>query len=277
MKLLKMSLIALLVLVTVMFSVTELGARLSGKQDRPRIQCDSDTLKLSVRDGEQALLAGVTATDRQDGDLTDRIQILSVSKLITGDTAKVTYLVFDSDDNMHSLTRQIHYTDYRRPEFSIKKPLVYSKNEAIALLDRIAVTDVLDGDITASVRVSTLSATQDAEVYTVSLQVTNSMGDTAKIELPIVVAESDPERPMVYLREYLTHVEQGGTFSTDGNVRSVYVNRIFTSTEGVYVEGEVDTSVPGVYWVRYYFTQNGKTGMTVQTVVVEPAEVDDHE
>ena len=269
MKLLKMSLIALLVLVTVMFSVTELGARLSGKQDRPRIQCDSDTLKLSVRDGEQALLAGVTATDRQDGDLTDRIQILSVSKLITGDTAKVTYLVFDSDDNMHSLTRQIHYTDYRRPEFSIKQPLVYSKNEAIALLDRIAVTDVLDGDITASVRVSTLSATQDAEVYTVSLQVTNSMGDTARITLPVILLESTSYRPQIHLTKQLVYLKQYEAFSPASYISGITYPGGRGEATDVQITSNVDTQTPGTYMVYYRYPHIGAMGLSILTVVVE--------
>ena len=269
MKLLKMSLIALLVLVTVFFIATELEARLSGKLDKPLIQCDSQILELSVRDGEQALLAGVTATDKQDGDLTHRVQVLSVSQLITGDTAKVTYLVFDSDDNMYSLTRKIRYTDYRRPEFAIKQPLVYSKNEAIALLDRIKVTDVLDGDITGSVRVSTLSATQDPEVYTVSLQVTNSMGDTARVTMPVILQEGTSYRPQIHLSEQLVYVERGAAFSASSFITGVTYPGGRGEAVDVQITGNVDTQNPGTYLVYYRYPHNGAMGLSILTVVVE--------
>ena len=273
----KLLLIAAVCVVGVVFAGTRIVQAFSGKEDRPQITCDSETVDVSVLQDESVLLSGVTAWDAQDGDLTGRIMVGGISKLITDNTARITYLVFDSDGNMASVQRTVRYWDYHKPRIDVIRPLVFARSDAMEIISHLQAKDVLDGDISEQIRISTLRTTEETNLYSAVVQVTNSMGDTAKIELPIVVAESDPERPMVYLREYLTHVEQGGTFSTDGNVRSVYVNRIFTSTEGVYVEGEVDTSVPGVYWVRYYFTQNGKTGMTVQTVVVEPAEVDDHE
>lgn len=269
MKLLKMILIALLALVAVLYGATELNLRLSGKQEGPRIQCDSQVLEISVRDGEDALLAGVTAADKQDGDLTDRIQILSVSKLITGDTAKVTYLVFDSDDNMHSLTRQIHYTDYKKPVFTIDQPLVYAKNEAIALLDRLTVMDVLDGDITDSVRVSTLSATSDTEVYTVSLQVTNSMGDTARITLPVILQESTSHRPEIHLSRQLVYLERGAAFSAASYVVGVTYPGGRGETTDVQIASDVDTQNPGIYMVYYRYPHNGTVGLSILTVVVE--------
>lgn len=36
----------------------------------PVITADSDTVEVSVNDGEEKLLSGIKATDRQDGDLT---------------------------------------------------------------------------------------------------------------------------------------------------------------------------------------------------------------
>lgn len=269
MKLLKMILIALLALVAMLYGITELDLRISGKQEGPRIQCGSQILEISVRDGEEALLADVTATDAQDGDLTSRVQILSVSKLITGDTAKVTYLVFDSDDNMHSLTRQIHYTDYKRPVFAIDQPLVYSKNEAITLLDRLTVMDVLDGDITESVRVSTLSATSDSEVYTVSLQVTNSMGDTARITLPVILQEGTSYRPEIHLSKQLVYLEQGAAFSASGYIVGVTYPGGRSETTDVQITGEVDTQTPGTYMVYYRYPHNGTVGLSILTVVVE--------
>lgn len=269
MRLLKLTLILLLTVVIVLYGVTFVNQRISGKDIGPEITCPEEILEISVTDPEDLLLAGVTASDRQDGDLTPKIQILGISKLITNNTAKVTYLVFDSDGNMDSLVRRIRYTDYERPHFSIKRPLLYAKNEAIALLDRLEVTDVIDGDITESVRVSALSATADSEIYTVSLQVTNSMGDTARITLPVVMLEGTSYRPDVRLSTYLVYIEAGSAFNAQSYLSGVQTAEGAGSTANVQVTSTVDASTPGTYYVYYRYPYNGTQGLAILTVVVE--------
>ncbi len=269
MRILKLSLIALLVLVSVLFGLTKLDARMSGRDIGPKIEGDGQVLEVSVRDPEQILLTGLTASDRQDGDLTQKIQILSTSKLITGDTARVTYLVFDSDGNMATHTRQIRYTDYHRPVYSVDQPLIYAKNEPIALLDRLTATDVLDGDITENIRVSTLSATSDSEIWTVSLQVTNSMGDTARITLPVILLEGTAVRPKIHLTEQLLYLEQGASFRAENHIRSVSLPSGQGSLTDVQITGEVDTQDPGTYMVYYRYPHNGTMGIAILTVVVQ--------
>lgn len=269
MRILKLSLIALLVLVTTTFCLTNISQSLSGKDSGPSITCDSEILEISVGDSEDALLAGVTARDKQDGDLTARIQIQGISKLISGDTAKVTYLVFDSDGNMASATRRIRYTDYSAPRFSVTDPLIYASNEAIHLLDRLRVTDVIDGDITGSVRVSSLSATSDPEIYTVSLQVTNSMGDTARVTLPVILESVSSARPDVYLKSYLVYMDVGGSFSAADYLQSVETIDGAGTLSNVQITGLVDTTTAGTYMVYYRYTHNASVGTAVLTVVVE--------
>ena len=137
MKFLKITLILLLIIVVILYGATMISQLTSGKNVGPEISCSVDVLEISVHDPEAVLLADVTAFDKQDGDLSANVQILSISKLITNNTAKVTYLVFDSHGNMDTLVRPICYTDYSRPVFTIKRPLVYAENETITLLDRL--------------------------------------------------------------------------------------------------------------------------------------------
>lgn len=269
MRTLKILLIVLLVLVGTVFCLTSLSQNISGRTVGPVLECDSDTLDISVSDPPEALLAGVRATDRQDGDLTDRIQIQGVSKLISDDSAKVTYLVFDSDGNMDSLTRLIHYTDYSRPRFSVTEPLRYSANASIGLLDRLQVLDVIDGDITSNIRVSTLSATSDPEIYTVSLQVTNSMGDTARVTLPVILESGTSARPRVELKSYLVYLNKGDTFSSRDYFGSASASGNTLSVSDVEISGTVDTSTAGTYMVYYRCYDNVAVGTAVLTVVVE--------
>ena len=270
MKILKISTIILLVLVMALFCVTSLFLQRSGTDVGPTISCDSDTLEISVADDETVLLTGVTARDKQDGDLTDQILIQGVSKFITDSTARVTYLVFDSDGNMASTSRYIRYTDYTAPHFSITSPLIYSSSESIALLDRVQATDAIDGDITDSIRVSNLVATSDAEIYTVDLLVTNSMGHTATVTLPIILESNSASRPDVYLTDYLVYLEKGSAFSASSYLQSVEApNGQTCRLSDVQVTGLVDTNVPGTYMVYYRYYQDSMVGTAVLTVVVE--------
>jgi hypothetical protein len=269
MKLLKTTLILLLIVVVVLYGATVISQRLSGKDVRPDISCPEEILEVSVYDPEIVLMKDVTASDKQDGDLTDRVQILSISKLVTNNTAKVTYLVFDNDGNMDTLVRQVRYTDYSRPVFSIKRPLIYSENEAITLLDRLQVKDVIDGDITSAVRVSALSGTSDAEIYTVSLQVTNSMGDTARLTVPVVLQDHTAFRPDIRLNTYLTYIHIGDTFHAQSYLTSLSTAEGPVDTSKVQITSTVDTSTAGTYYVYYRYPYNGAMGLAVLTVVVQ--------
>lgn len=268
MRLIKMILIALLVAVGALYGGTAVNRHLSGVDVPPTIASDSEMIEVSVSDDDAVLLAGITASDEQDGDLTGRIQIQGVSKLITDNTAKVTYIVFDSHGNAATCARMIRYTDYTKPHFTVNRPLVYSENENIKLLDRISAHDSLDGDLTESIRVSNLQATSDPEVRTVTVQVTNSMGDTTRIDLPIVIHTGMVVRPDVYLTDYLVYINQGDSFKAERYLLSVDTPIGPGDTEDVVISNTVDTSVPGTYYVYYRYPYSVTSGLSVLTVVV---------
>lgn len=269
MKLMKIILAVLLAVVSVLYTVTSLRTSRSEMRVGPTISCASDTLEVSVAAGEEELLAGVSASDPQDGDLTAKIQVLSVSKFTTPGTAKITYVVFDKDHNMTSVSRQLRYTDYESPKFSITKPLIYGQNATIELLDRIRVTDLIDGDITGSVRVSPKHSTSDPEVYTVDVQVTNSMGDTVKLTLPIICQESTLNRADVRLNSYLVYLNVGSGFDPSGYLTAVETPNGYGYTRDVQISGAVDTSVPGTYQVFYTYRDENCSGASILTVVVQ--------
>lgn len=269
MRAVKIILILLLVLVTMVFCATEVRVYLSGSYIGPTIRCETELLEVSVRGDAQALLAGVTASDAQDGDLTEEILIQGISKLVDHNTTRITYIVFDSDGNMASASRDLRYTDYTQPRFAVTQPLRYVNGSAIPLLDRLQATDVLDGDITGLVRVSQLNPTDEAELYTVDLQVTNSLGDTARITLPVIVTYGDSSRPQVYLREYLVYLKTGDSFAARNYLESVISSDGSATLEDVMITGQVDTATPGTYMVFYRCRDGLGTGTAVLTVVVE--------
>lgn len=269
MRTIKQVLIILLVLLAAGHIVTNIYQGSSDRKDPPTISCPSEILEVSAGDDETALLAGISASDPQDGDLTDRVIVGGISKLISKDTAKVTFLVFDSDDNMGMCVRFIRYTDYQRPQFSINEPLIYTSTDNVNLLDRLSATDVVDGDITDRIRVSTLSSTDNSEIHNITIQVTNSVGDTAWLQLPVMVQQTDSARPVISLNSYLAYLDVGSDFDPMAYVDSVTVDQTPIDVSNVSIVSDVDTSTADTYRVTYTYNSNGSVGTAILTVVVQ--------
>lgn len=263
---LKTILIICLVLVTAAFAAGQVYSRVVTDTVPPVITLDSDSITVSVEDGRDALLRGVTASDAKDGDLTGQIIVSSVSKLISNNTAKVSYMVFDKAGNMASATRYVFYSDYHRPRFMLITPLVYSLGETVSITGRLQAQDAVDGDITSSIRVLSSDIISSTEgVYNLTLQVINSLGDTAQVTLPVTIrAEADGDSA-VKLRRYLVYVGLGDNFEPRNYIESVSAG----SVSDVRIDSNVDTQSAGCYLVTYTVTSGGRSSSALMTVVVE--------
>lgn len=274
MRVLKLLLAATLVVVTLLYGFTTFQNTVSGRNEGPTISCPQEVLEVSVQDPESVLRSGITAQDKQDGDLTSRILIQGVSRQITDQMTKVTFLVFDSDGNSASVTRTIRYKDYTKPHFVISQPLVYYNASSIALLDRLQAVDCIDGDITNAVRVSSLETTNDPEIYTTNVQVTNSLSDTARLTLPLVIYATTARRPEILLTDSLVYLKQGTAFRPQAYLSNVVLPTVSPAGQTadlskVQITGSVNTSVPGTYLVHYRYPYEDTAALTVLTVVVE--------
>lgn len=266
MRTLKTILIICLVLVTAAFAAGQVYLRVVTDTVPPVITLDSDSITVSVEDGRDALLRGVTASDAKDGDLTGQIIVSGVSKLISNNTAKVSYMVFDKAGNMASATRYVVYSDYHRPRFMLITPLVYSLGETVSITGRLQAQDAVDGDITSSIRVLSSDIISSTEgVYNLTLQVINSLGDTAQVTLPVTIrAEADGDSA-VKLRRYLVYVGLGDNFEPRNYIESVSAG----SVSDVRIDSNVDTQSAGCYLVTYTVTSGGRSSSALMTVVVE--------
>ena len=270
MKIIKLILALLFCVVTVLYAGTALYRAVFHKNDPPVISCSSHTLEVKVTDGADVLLSGISASDPQDGDLTAQVRIAGTSKLIDQNTAKVTYLVFDSDNNMGSYTRFIRYTDYARPRFEVTSPLLFDANQEIAPAKFIRAVDTIDGDISSSVRIATLNLTTAAGVYTITATVTNRMGDTAQIALPVILVDGLSSRVQVQLKQYLLYLDHGAAFDPASYLKGVTdPGDKAPSLADVQITSEVDTTAPGTYRVTYTYGSGNQAGTAILTVVVQ--------
>lgn len=242
--------------------------------DVPTITSDTDLLKISVNDGEDALLQGLTAKDATDGDLTDKIIVASMSHFFEEKTVHVKYVVFDSHNNSATLTRKVCFTDYQSPRFSLKAPLVLTRGSSFDLLSRLEVIDCIDGDITSQIRVISNSVNiYAAGVYPVAVEVTNSCGDLTQLTLMVTVLDQE-NTAAIRLKQYIVYLEEGSTFVPEDYIHSVIDgNNLSLPVENVEVKSSIDYNTPGTYQVEFAYSDENVAGKTAMTVVVEGKEV----
>ena len=108
-------------------------------------------------------------------------------------------------------------------------------------------------------------------IYPVLLEVSNSFGDRAQVELTLVVKSVSSRAPEIFLKNYIVYLKAGQSFDPHSLVQSV---RAFGTGESlpvseVTVLGSVDTDTPGCYQLAYSYTQDGHEGRAYLGVVVE--------
>ena len=233
----------------------------------PVIRCPDTVLTVSMEESGEALLRDVTAWDEKDGNLTDKILLQGVDKRTDSSTATVTYAVADSDNHVVTATREIRYTDYQPPRFSLEKELRYSVGSPLRIKDRLTASDKIDGDLSDRIRVVSGSTnTYNEGTYPATFQVTNSLGDTASVTLDIVIRNYEAGEPRIQLTEYLVYQKAGAAFDPMAYVDSVSGGDAAGVT-AVLPEGGL---VPGVNKVIYICRgDSGSEGTAVLYVVVE--------
>lgn len=224
--------------------------------EAPVIAFASDVLEVPTTATEEDLLQGVTATDAEDGDVTDSILVEGVTRFVSDNTVKVTYAAFDSQSHVTKATRSVRYTDYTSPRFTLSGPLVFTESGVADLLQRVGAQDCIDGDLSGRVKVSSKdngSLVSSIGSHAVEFRVTNSMGDTAYLTATVDVVNGNANSAQITLSSYLVYLAQGEEFNPGAYVTSfVRGDKTYTNTaDGVAIDSNVDPATPGTYEVTY--------------------------
>lgn len=267
-------LFVLLIAVSAVFAVTLWGDMTREVNRSPEIAFDTQEITVSVSDDQSALLRGVTASDPEDGDVTGSLVVEGISEFQEDGSREVTYAAFDSSGNVSKASRQLRYSDYRSPEITLIRELKTVMGTDINLQDCIRVEDVLDGDLTNQLRIveSDYSNYIPGE-YQITIQVTNSAGDTTEQTFPIqCVSEQELGAPTITLSVYSVTLQTGEAFRAEDYIEEVSgadeTGRTMTSAD-VRISSGVDTQEPGTYQVGYSLQGSGGTGTARLTVIVE--------
>ena len=286
MRRIRLAVVGIFVLSLIAFIVFNIVHRVTTDSTPPVITSESDTVTVSVAAEESELLAGLTATDDEDGDLTGEIMISSMSNFTEPGKRTVSYVVFDASNNASTLTRNLEYTDYTAPQIKLTQPLRYGLNEMedASLTENMSVQDCLDGDITQQIRATFNDGSYIAMAgeYGITVQVSNSAGDTCSVPLTVTVTDPAEESGKYYpmLSDYIVYAPVGGYVDLTSlliGLENSSTQYLFADAnpsapggiESVAIGGAVDYNTPGTYTVDYQFTSaSGVTGTTKLAVVV---------
>lgn len=277
MRLVKIGLIIVFILSAVLFGVSEVMEFRDRDLDAPEISSDREVLEIPCEYTEEQLMEGMSASDEQDGDLTDQIVAGAFSRFTEPGVTDLTYVVFDSAGQSASLTREIRFTDYHGTRFTLTEPLVFAEGEGsyTEAMDRLGAEDQLDGSRKEwIVQTDTDVNYSSAGNYTISVEVTNSFGDTSSADLPVHVVNTQNADVDITLTTGIVYLQVGETLDPAAYVAGVTDPAGTALDPGtVSAQSGVDSSTPGCYEIHYQVSDaGGNTGETWLTVIVEGGE-----
>lgn len=238
----------------------------------PVIHDANEELHISIHDDASAMMAGLTATDDKDGDLTDKILIERISRFGDDYQVDVSYVVFDSANNMCRHHRTVYYDDYTPPEFTLLKPLTYNQGETVGIMDRLKLIDPIEGDITHKLKLED-SNVNDSQpgIYEVTLRAVTDHGVDVCVRVPLNIQKYDALAPQITLSEYLVYVKKGEEIHPEKYITDVQdCNGYDIDFKLVFIYSQVDTTKVGGGQIRYETTDGaGRKGYSYLTVVVE--------
>ena len=289
MKRLRLLIIIFSAVVFVIYGINRVQEAMTSDYVAPVITADYDAIQSSVAVTDQDLLTGMTATDNLDGDVSDSLFVVSKSKFILRGTRRIGYAAFDKNNNVATYTRTLTYTDYVSPHFSLSLPMCFLEgNTNQDYLQNVSCHDCLDGDITSQVRITfgdTVGISDSVSSRKVNLQVTNSAGDNATLELDALIKDYNSYYEQApALKEYLIYTPAGTkpTYSSlvygvlSGDRTKAFSETSFDPYSDVSIQdSNVDYYTPGTYTVSFQLSRllkdgtREKLGTTDLIVVVE--------
>ncbi|MDI3236409.1 DUF5011 domain-containing protein [Exiguobacterium antarcticum] len=220
-------------------------------------------------------LAGISASDNNDGDLTPAIRVVGSVNVNKAGTYPLTYSITDQSGNLTSIKRKVTVIDKVNPIFSGIKDIQINFGQDFNPLTGISASDNSDGDLTSAIQVSGSVDVNKAGTYPLTYSVTDQSGNTVSASRTVIVI--DNVKPVI---SGATDVVAGlnTTFNPLEGV-SVSDNNDGDLTAEMKTTGSVDTSVEGNYFVTYSVSDKAgntmeiKRKVTVQKISVSTIEI----
>lgn len=240
----KKGLVAILFLACAALLAGNVMVYLGEDRKGPEISIPQETISYVEGTDTSALLAGVTASDKRDGDVTDTVTIESIIPGANGTEASVVYVAKDSKNNVTKETRKVQYTTDANTSASA------------------------DGAGTSAVTGQETQPTAEPQNVP-EPQPT----DDGEAQNEAAIAALSPESPRFYLTQYSVEVERGAQFNGLSYVKDIVDdsddrNELF---QGIQISGDADTNTPGEYILEYHVSDSdgNKSNVAQLKVIVK--------
>lgn len=304
----RIAVIIIFILTVIGYGAFSFYERKNADQTRPEIEMDTPSIVISVNDEESAIFQGMRAYDEKDGDVSENFIVENLSNFYEKGKRTAYIAVFDYDNHVNKITRDVIYEDYEEPVFELTAPFDYPVRESSSaitiqeLSDNLSVVDSIDGDLTGSLRLSSnyiLNAAKAGE-YRMEFQVTTSAGYVSKLPITVRIYDEREEvkSPSIELIKYLINVEKGTEINPGSYVKTVEINgtvyirskdsnTFAAETDEFNTEPSTidlsavtidasayDKETSGTYEIKYYMTDSeGDVGVARLYVVVREDDV----
>ncbi|MGX5748118.1 immunoglobulin-like domain-containing protein [Bacillus toyonensis] len=219
-------------------------------------------------------MAGVSAYDSKDGDITDKINIVGEVNPFEPGGYNLDYTVTNSRG--FSVIKQVHVWVNRGEKPILRLPYGVSINvgDKFDPMAGVSAIDEKDGDITSKIKVDGNVDTSKPGTYEVTYTVTNSKGLTIVRKQPVKVKETEGtknEAPVLTV-PFSTTLHVGEEFDPMAGV-SATDKEDGNLTNKVKYKGNADTSKPGKYIVEYWVVDSkGVNATATRSVIVKENE-----
>ncbi len=211
---------------------------MTGDRIPPEITVPAGDLIYTQGEDTGALVAGASAYDNTDGDISDNIRIYDIAVMENGVQALVTYAVYDSSYNLGKATKIVNYV-------AVSEDKAEDGNE-----DEEKETDLSEEE---DVHNSDADAREHADADEVTTE-----------EEPVGEGYDDPPlvsngAPVIRLTTHELKLPVGGYFYSMDYVETAVddMDTLEYLYRNMYLEGDYDVNVPGEYELTYYCVDSG--------------------
>lgn len=211
-------------------------------------------------------MEGVTATDAENGNLTNKVTYDQTVNTSKAGEYSVTYRVTDNSNLTTSKTIKVTVKGDSIPVITASDKEV-SQYTSFDIMDGVTATDDIDGDLTSSITTEGSVNTDEVGEYEITYNVVNSKGKSISKTITVTVIEN--EKPAINVSDKTVSLNKEfnplkGVTATDKEDGDLTSSITVTSNN-------VNTSLEGEYSVNYSVSDsaNQETVKTIKVTVCE--------
>ena len=239
------------------------------KNEIPIINASDKTIQVGEKFNP---IEGVTATDKEDGNITDKIKVIEDTVNINKvGTYKVVYEVIDSQGAKVTKTITVNVKSNDKPVISGANNVSIIEGTKFDPMKGVTAIDTEDGNITKDIKVTGTVDTNKPGKYELTYTVTDKDGNTTTVKRTVIVNQKESilnDAPILELKTNDATISSGEKVNLldfvskakDKEDKSLNISDVKYTIKNMNGSSKTNISEPGKYEVIYSLTDSqGKT------------------